>query len=684
VKLKIKVGRRHVEGVVEASTYPEPWPVYHIGWMRFLYRALLGRPMDNVRWTNSTFLRSASTGEASVWLRLAGWHRALIRVVSTWLLMLTLPLTLMLMLGEQWSAWALTLIHWHIVAMSAPLLMLDHYFRKEHGVRIPWCVEEHPNEQLELSDEQQQTLSAVEQEELLALTERRWRMLTVAPGRKAWERDVLEPLAAVVSSVLGDASAHRPGEARHWIEVPRDYMQPTGAPVEITLPRSYTGAVEVTNKKLVSAARHSLGMLEADARWLLKGRNRRLLLSAPPAPPAIAHFRDYEQQLMSTTQECRPVLGVVASGELMSAEMVNDSPHIAVSAGSGAGKSELIKSPLMQALHWGWAAIILDYKGESQEWAKGLPGVTYVSTVQGIHDMGVRLGEEMERRKALSPEERKLLPRILVVREEWNMAAALLADYWAELRAINMQLPPLEREAMPPKSPALKGFSMVIFMGRSFGVFDLLAAQRMSNRVFNGNVDIRENYMIRILARYTVQTWKMLLPHIKFMKKPKNLGGWVVAAGDEAMYVQGILISDKEAQDFARAGAPNPMSAFSSGNRLPQTQQGGVSVKGSNTQGGELRPDAAGHSEPAAALTVAPHPVMLRKLVDIATSLEYLDITHHILRNASRTDEKGDPTFPPARGGKPTTGYLYDVSEVTEWARKRRAAEAAARERVGR
>jgi hypothetical protein len=502
-------------------------------------------------------------------------------------------------------------------------------------------------------------------------------MLTVFPGRRAWEEEVVEPLAAVVSSVLDND--YRPGEARHWIDVPRDYMEPKGAPVEIQLPRSFTGAIEATNKKLVSAARSSLGMLEADAQWHLKGRHKRLLLSAPPAPPATAHFRDYEQLLMST-QEYKPFLGVVASGELMAAEMVGDSPHIAVSAGSGAGKSELIKAMIMQALHWGWFVIILDFKGESQEWAKGLPGVKYVTDVEAMHDMGVRLGEEMETRKALSPEERARRPRTLVVREEWNMAAALLSDYWTAFRQSE---PDAEtRRMIPPKSPALRGFSMVIFMGRSFGVFDLLAAQRMSNRVFNGNVDIRENYMIRLLARYTVQTWKMLLPHIKFMRKPKELGRWVVAAGDEACYVQGILISDEEARAFARAGKPNPMSAFSSGEVLEGELGDATEVTGSNTQGDQLRPDIAGHNGAPLAVDKSPAPVILRKLIDIATSLEYLGITHNILRNASRADEKGDPNFPPVRGGGPTTGYLYDLSEVNEWARKRRAAEAAEKGRV--
>lgn len=676
MRLKISMGRRHVEAVTTHTEYPEPWPIYRIGWMRFLYRALLGRPMDNVRWTNSTFFRSASSGEQSMWLRLAGWHRALIRVVGAWLFLLIPPITLMLTLNVGRS-WALTLIHWHLAALSVPLMLIDQWYRKEHGVRLPWRVEEQVL--TELSAEQEETLTAVQQEELLSATCRHWRMLTVREGRRQWEREVVEPLAAVMSDLLDNE--YRPGEARHWVHVPRDYMAPKGGAAEITLPRSYTGATEATNRKLVSAARSSLGMLEADARWELKGRHKRLLISAPPAPPEIAHFRDYEHQLMSVTQEYRPVLGVVASGELMSAEMVSDSPHMAVSAGSGAGKSELMKVVNMQALHWGWALIILDYKGESQEWAKGLPGVTYVSTIEGIHDMGVRLGEEMERRKALSPEERKLLPRILVNREEWNMAAAMLMDYWTELRGM---AEPEEKRTMPVKSSALRGFSMVVFMGRSFGVFDLLAAQRMSNRVFNGNVDIRENYMIRMLARYTVQTWKMLLGHIKFMRKPKDLGRWVVAAGDEAMYVQGILTSDEDARRFAQSGQPNPMSPFSWSRPPVRTQRDAAEVDGQRTLGDQLRPDATGRNGAQRSIEMSTDSILLRKLIDIAPTLADIGITHDILRNASRDDEKGDPTFPEWVLGSKNNGYLYNVSEVTEWAKRRLATQAAEKARVGR
>jgi hypothetical protein len=54
-------------------------------------------------------------------------------------------------------------------------------------------------------------------------------------------------------------------------------------------------------------------------------------------------------------------------------------------------------------------------------------------------------------------------------------------------------------------------------------------------------------------------------------------------------------------------------------------------------------------------------------------ALDHLAITHSILQTAS----KRDPNFPKVQGGSQFNGYLYDQSEVLEWARRKRAAEAA-------
>lgn len=655
------LGRRAPrEGVQIRQMYPEPWFITNRWWAWMLYRGLLGRPMDGVRWTNSTFWRAASEGEDHWWLRLAGWQRAVLRIGGAWSTLALLLFALAWRVGLEHEALQLLLLH--LVAAAPVLLLLERRFQKEHGIRLPQRVEE--LEQLTPEQELELDRSGAD-----VPTRMVWRMVWVQEGRRTWREEVVEPVAAAAAAVL-DVEWRR-GEGERWVEVPRNYLEP-GNPVQVMLPRGWA-ASEAKKKALVHAIKPRLGMLEVTEQWLLQGRAPRLLLSAPPAPPTKALYATYREQLLQMTEQYRPVLGVVASGELLQAEMVDDSPHMAVSAGTGAGKSMLLRAIIAQMLHWGWSVIILDWKAESHEWAKGLPGVTYVTETEGIHDALVRIGEEVEIRKALPKEERARRPRVGVVCEEWNMTAALLADYWAALRGM---AEPEEKRTMPTRSPALLGQQTLEFAGRSFGMFAVLIAQRMSNRVFNGNVDRRENYMIRMLARYTTQTWKMLLTHIKYMRKPANLGGWVVAAGEEATYMQGLLMSDEEAVELATGGVAPAGSPFALGQRVQPDPADAVKAR---TQGDQLGPDPTEPNADNPLLDYKPAPMVIRKLSDISLTLEHLSVTLNMLRKWS----KEDPDFPAVRGGDQFSGYLYDVQEVRRWVERKRAAQAAEKERKG-
>jgi hypothetical protein len=164
------------------------------------------------------------------------------------------------------------------------------------------------------------------------------------------------------------------------------------------------------------------------------------------------------------------------------------------------------------------------------------------------------------------------------------------------------------------------------------------------------------------------------------MRKPTNLGGWVVAAGEEATYIQGLLMSEEEARELATSGIEPAGSPFAIGQRSEPGTTGQVEPR---TQGDQLRPVVTGPNGDNPELDYRPAPVILKKLSDISVTLEYLGITEGILRKASRSDAQGDPSFPGVRGGTPNGGYLYDLGEVTEWARRKRATEQAEKERKG-
>lgn len=613
-----------------SGKYPEPG-FRGVG-ARVLYRFLLGRPLDGARRTDATFWRHARasmdpSGYASWWSRLPGWQRLGWRLVVLYVLAWVPPVLI------GWVPWTVAVSRHAGVLVTVLGPVLAYQAVRYFGLKVPVPV--------------------------LAWSRRGprfegWVSWTLE-GRRGWERTKVRPVAMAATGVLG--THYRSRTARRWVHVPRSYRDQDGRPVSIALPPKFVPD-KGTQDRLARAVAARLGMRDPDVRWDLEGEKPKMFLSAPPIPPTELVFADV-RELFERTEEFKPLLGLAARRAPLYGHMVNDSPHIAVSAGPGAGKSELIKNIGMQALHWGWGLIMCDWKEVSHDWCRGLPGVLYVVDVEKIHDLWVRLGEEVDIRKRAYREDRTMPGRskVMIVCEEMNITADLLNAYWENLRST---ADPEEKRTMPAKSPAMAGLRAVNFAGRQLGMFLVFVAQRFSAKVTNGNADLRESFQIRLMARYSPQTVKMLAGDIKpFPKKPDNLGQWVAVMGSEAVVFKSPLTTDEEAREFAMAGLPNPPTPLSGSHMVDPSQRHSVAP----TQGDQLRPVTAS----PLAMTDA------RKLVDMVDALEPLGITLPILRKAAREDGQGDPDFPKVHGGHPNKGYTYDFDAVREWARRRRA-----------
>ena len=638
------------------GSYPEPWFLSRR--MRLVYRFLLGRPMDNQIRTDSTFWHRARTGYPGRWHRLAGWERAAIGVggsyVALWVLLLLLAAGIRILWGFFGTPepGILRILTWqrillvHAAGILVILTPVGVWIRiRDYGIRILLPV--------------------------IVVTRMRIRLEGWIPyeiqGRKSWELERVRPVALAAASVLGVNP--RVERAREWVTVPRNFRDPNGSPVEIRLPDGFTGADEGTKKRLVSAVSARLGMKDPCVSWSLDTAAPRVELRSPEEPPGEVHFADV-RDLLLLADEYRPFVGLIGSaGKALNVEMQADSPHVALSAGPGAGKSTLAKLFAMQALRWGWGVVVCDWKmTEAYKWMEGLPGVRILTELADIHDFGVTVGQEVDERKRKGLGGRA---RVLVIRDEWNATADLLMAYWQDLRAT---AEPEERKTMPVKSPALRGFAALDFAGREFGLHDLVIAQRMSARVFNGNADIRECFGIRCLARYTEQTKKMLVGNIKLPRKSNHPGRWTIVAGDDVAVVQAPLITGEEAREFAMGGQENPLTPLST-SYWPSVGQPEESAP---TLGDQLPHGAARGSETVEAEVVhelpAPEP---RKLSEMVDGLSHLGITHKILKHATNRPEE---EFPLPIGGSPNRGYRYDYNAVKEWARRRHARMQAERE----
>ncbi|MGC4758811.1 helicase HerA domain-containing protein [Micromonospora trifolii] len=235
-------------------------------------------------------------------------------------------------------------------------------------------------------------------------------------------------------------------------------------------------------------------------------------------------------------------IGQGAGDRPVTLSLRDDSPHIAVSAGSGAGKSVLAELVAVQVLARGGRVVILDRKG-SHRWALGLAGVDYCTKPAQMHDALVRLAALADERNTLAMHELEdwdCGPRVLVICEELNATIGQLVNFWAEARG----------KGDPKRSPAVSALADLLFMGRSAKVNVLAIAQMLTARAIGGP-EARENFGIRCLARYTANNWKMLVPEAAMPRASRTLGRWQIVIGGQATETQVAYLTATEARELA-------------------------------------------------------------------------------------------------------------------------------------
>lgn len=269
------------------------------------------------------------------------------------------------------------------------------------------------------------------------------------------------------------------------------------------------------------------------ARWTVRKR-----------PPATVGY-DRAVEHFPKLAEWEFYIGQGAGNKPSTLSLRDDSPHIAVSAGSGAGKSVLAQLLAVQVLARAGRVVILDRKG-SHRWALGLDGVDYCTQPAQMHDALVRLAALADERNTLAMHEADDWDpgaRTLVICEELNATIGQLANYWAETRD----------KSDPKKSPAVSALADLLFMGRSAKVNVVAIAQMLTARAIGGP-EARENFGIRCLARYTNNAWKMLVPEAAMPRTSRTLGRWQVVIGGQAVEVQVCYLTAVQARALATSG----------------------------------------------------------------------------------------------------------------------------------
>jgi hypothetical protein len=492
-------------------------------------------------------------------------------------------------------------------------------------------------------------------------------------GWRAWQRwkmrqhnrRYVRPLHTALAPQVGILPTSRPDD---WLSVPVDFSTREDAEIVITFPPGFTGSADV--RKLVNgivADKLGLPLSDTDVFYHMVGERPFAVFKLAPKPPSKVLF-DAFRPFMESTPESAPGIGLGRRSKLVSVDLDAESPHVLISMSSGGGKSVLTRTIACQLLHNGAFGLILDIKRHSHSWARGLPNVRYCRDIEDIHNALIWAAEEGERRNRETDDSGGVYdgPRLFIIAEEMNATVGRLMKYWRNIR---------EKDD-PKTSPAVEALGDIAFMGRAVKLHLLAIAQLMTARTLGGP-ETRENFATRILARYTVNAWKMLVPEVTPIPKASRKAGRVqVVLGGEADETQVAFLTDEQARDWALSGivAADPMVPASQVPAPPTTlgqQPGTVPTPDPNE-----RPALRVVRDPADELVGLREAVkkgFLMPLVQEANQREpnadagrLEDLAVQVLQAARKRDKE----FPESRGYRGQE-KLYRVGDLQFWMRNR-------------
>ena len=370
------------------------------------------------------------------------------------------------------------------------------------------------------------------------LRTRRWR------HHRKWVR----PLHRALIPVLGAAPA------RLAVDADRSRVV-VGLPVEFT-------ASDRDKEEITRAVTAKLAIEAPDADWsALHGKRPVVTFTRSQPPPSRVKWADVEQAISgAAAADLMCGIGKKSAEVFVSTKL--DSPHFGEAMGTGAGKSNAAAFWLVQELMRGACALILDAKWFSHPWTfkdmaaeyGQLPNVAYARTTEALHNAMVWLGVELQRRTEVADRHVNARgdilgdvgPTLWIIAEELNLATPRLKQYWASIR---------DKED-PKRSPALDGLAALSFAGRAVRMHLIVIGQMLTAATLGGG-DVRENIGVRMLARYTANSWKMQtdLP----MPPPSDVPGRVqIIASGTVREAQVPLMDMEQCRELAVSGTVTP------------------------------------------------------------------------------------------------------------------------------
>jgi hypothetical protein len=384
-----------------------------------------------------------------------------------------------------------------------------------------------------------------------------WRIWSTGKHNRQTVKPLYRTLAPIIGHPFGD-SPHR------YLSVPRKFRTMDKPVIRLELPPHWEATIN-DQKRVHALISRRLGG-DWRATWYHHVSPPRLEITPAPQPPEKVNLSDMLPAL-SAMKTGSLFIGYGTERTALDINLDDESPHMAISAGTGGGKTALLRSIIAQLKRQGCERIdIIDPKRISHNWARGIPGVyihrTMREQMNAIHAFRLRMESRYD---ALDTDPDIPFARHVLIIEEQNSFMGYAQTYWEDARR---EAEPADRAKMPRKNPAISDIGFCLFQGRQACMNIISVFQRMSAGAAGGG-DLRENYGCKILARFSPQTWKILVGITPVPRCSRRSGRAMYVLGEDYRAVQiGYMREAKEkdwpgqprenwrdeARDYALAG----------------------------------------------------------------------------------------------------------------------------------
>ena len=471
--------------------------------------------------------------------------------------------------------------------------------------------------------------------------------------RREARRSFLFPLHLAAHELAGVPRATR---AESWIKPELD----TGGAVRgvtLELPAGWPSDTK-DEAKLAAIVGAKAAIESPKVTWRRDGPVPLLVLRHSPPPPGHVTMERLLPELPKLKAH-ELLLGVGKNEELVKASLATDSPHIAITAGTGGTKSNLGGWLLFQMLILGAIGVALDakrrlsypwiLKDENRDLVQ-LPNMGYAHTVAQLHDGMSWLSEELDRRGDVAfagmdtrgQVHANVGPEFFALAEELNLAIPRLRAHYQENR------PP----GGPSKSPAFTGLGETAFAGRQVRMHLILIGQMLTAEV-TGSKDssVRSQCGIKLLTRYELALWRMMCGDVPMPPSPSQVGRFQAVTADGVREVQTPELDPVLARQLVLAGTIGelpqsiPLSLVTGIPEVARMASSPADVTGS----GPL------------AVTAGPERMTLKEIVDKGRVRP--GTTLAALKMARFRDKSGFPEEKGRRG----QAALYDPKELEDY-----------------